>query len=326
MRQDQLSKSLIETFFPDFLHLAAPDAALRLRLRDASFMDKELFIDWPVGQRRELDLLARVPVEGGPMEGGEMYLLVHVEIESRARAGMDQRLWRYYMQLRLRHDLLVLPILVNLRGGRPGAGSETLEEGIEVAPTSAFRYRALGLSGCQAEEWLARPQPVAWAFAALMRPGRLSRAGLKMECLRRIERSQVSGWHKEVLVNWVQTQVQLSENDAAEFRRLLELKKNKGVRGMQLSWLGKAEAEGMKKGIEKGLQKGLAQGVKMADRQNRQNVMRMRRAVLQLLKRQFGPVPPPVRQRLQAIDSIEPLAQVVERVPLARSIEDLGLS
>ena len=315
MRQDQLSKSLIETFFPDFLHLAAPEAALRLRLRDASFLDKELFTDWPVGRRRELDLLARVPLEGGPLGGGNMHLLVHVEIESRVRAGMDQRLWRYYMQLRLRHDLLVLPILLNLRGGRPGVASETLEEGIDLAPTGSFRYLALGLSGCRAEDWLSRPQPVAWAFAALMRPGKLSRAELKMECLRRIERSQVSGWHKEVLVNWVQTYVQLSENDAAEFRRLLELKKNKGVRGMQLSWLGKAEAEGMKKG----LQKGRIQGEK-------QSAARMRRAVLQLLKGKFGPVPPPVRQRLRAMDSIEPLAQVVERVPLARSIDDLGLS
>lgn len=315
MRQDQLSKSLIETFFPDFLHLAAPDAALRLRLRDASFMDKELFTDWPVGQRRELDLLARVPVEGGPMQGGKLHLLVHIEIESRARAGMDQRLWRYYMQLRLRHDLLVLPILVNLRGGRPGVALEILKEGIDIAPTGAFRYRALGLSGCQAEDWLARPQPVAWAFAALMRPGKLSRAGLKMECLRRIEKSQVSGWRKEVLVNWVQTCVQLSENDAAEFRRLLELKKNKGVRGMQLSWLGKAEAQGIKKGIEKGRMEG-----------EKQSAVRMRRAVLQLLKRQFGSVPQPIRQRLRTMDSIEPLAQVIERVPLARSIEDLGLS
>ncbi|HJX28740.1 MAG TPA: hypothetical protein VJ885_12590 [Thermoanaerobaculia bacterium] len=136
-----------------------------------------------------------------------------------------------------------------------------------------------------------------------------------MECLRRIEKSQVSGWHKEVLVNWVRTYVQLSETDAAEFRRLLELRKNKGVRGMQLSWLGKAEAEGMKKGR--------VQGEKIA---TRQNVVRMRRAVLQLLRRQFGPVPRSVRQRLQAVDSIEPLAQVIERVPLARSIEDLGLS
>jgi hypothetical protein len=86
------------------------------------------------------------------------------------------------------------------------------------------------------------------------------------------------------------------------------------VRGTQLSWLGKAELEGMKKGLEKGRVQG-----------EKQSAARMRRAVLQLLKGKFGPVPQSVRQRLRAMDSIEPLAQVIERVPLARSIEDLGL-
>jgi hypothetical protein len=29
----------------------------------------------------------------------------------------------------------------------------------------------LSLSGCRAADWLARPEPVAWALAALMDPG-----------------------------------------------------------------------------------------------------------------------------------------------------------
>ena len=143
MSHDQLSKSLLETFFSEFLRLTAPDSARRLRPGEAVFVDKELFLDWPTGNRRELDLLAKVPKEEGNAD-----LLVHVEIESRARAGMDQRLWQYYMQIRLRHKLLVLPILLNLRGGRPGVGLEVLEEGIEDEATGIFRYRVLGLSGC----------------------------------------------------------------------------------------------------------------------------------------------------------------------------------
>jgi predicted CDP-diglyceride synthetase/phosphatidate cytidylyltransferase len=111
MRHDQLSKTLIATFFTDFLRLTLPESALRLRLDEAIFVDKELYTDWPSGRRRELDLLVRVPVEDE-----EMVLLVHVEIERTARAGMDQRLWRYYMQIRLRHDLLVLPILATIGG------------------------------------------------------------------------------------------------------------------------------------------------------------------------------------------------------------------
>jgi hypothetical protein len=33
---------------------------------------------------------------------------------------MAERLWEYYMQLRLRRSLPAVPILVNLRGGNPG--------------------------------------------------------------------------------------------------------------------------------------------------------------------------------------------------------------
>jgi hypothetical protein len=232
---------------------------------------------------------------------------------------MDQRLWRYYMQIRLRHELLVLPILVNLRGGRPGAGLGVLEEGVEEEATGIFRYRVLGLSGCQAADWLARPEPVAWAFAALMRSA-WSRAELKIECLRRVARSGESGFRKEVLVNWLKTCVKLTGEHAAQFQRLLELDENKEIREMELTWLGKAEARGMKKGLVKGREEGLARG---KEETTLQHVDRMRRAVLQLMKGQFGTVPRRVRRRLEVIDSIEPLAKMIEKIPQVRSAEDL---
>ena len=311
MSHDQLSKRLLETFFPDFLRLIAPDSARRLRSGEAVFMDKELFLDWPTGNRRELDLLAKVPKEEGNAD-----LLVHVEIESKASTGMDQRLWQYYMQIRLRHKLLVLPILLNLRGGRPGVGLEILEEGIEEEATGIFRYRVLGLSGCWAEEWLARPEPVAWAFAALMRSRIWSRAELKVECLRRISQSGETGFRKEVLVNWVQTCVKLTGEHAAEFRRLLERDDNEEVQEMELTWLGKAEAKGLRKGRQLGRKEGREEATF-------QYVLRLRRTVLHLMKSQFGTVPMRVRRRLEEIDSIEPLAELIERIPRARSAEEL---
>jgi hypothetical protein len=315
MSHDQLAKCLLETFFAEFLRLTVPDSAQRLRPSEATFMDKEFFLDWPDGNRREIDLLAKVPKEGGSAD-----LLVHVEIESKARAGMDQRLWRYYMQIRLRHELLVLPILVNLRGGRPGVRLEVLEEGQEDVATGVFRYRVLGLSGCHAEDWLARPEPVAWAFAALMRPGSRSRAELKVECLRRISESGETGFRKEVLVNWVHSCVKLTGEHAAQYRRILELDENKEIQEMELTWLGKAEAKGMKKGLAQGRAQGRQEGKEKA---TLQHVDRLRRAVLHLMKGQFGTVPVRVRRRLEAIDSIEPLAEMIERIPRVRSAEEL---
>lgn len=211
------------------------------------------------------------------------------------------------MQIRLRHELLVLSILVNLRGGQPGAELEILAEGVETAAPVVFPYRVLGLSGCRAEEWLARPEPIAWAFAALMR-SRCSRAELKIECLRRIARSGVTGFRKEVLVNWLTTCVRLTGKNAAEYRRLLALEENKEVEKMDTSYLGRAEARGVKKGE--------AQAEAKA-------VEKMRRAVLQGLEQRFGTVPGPVRRRLEATRSLERLAVLVERLMSAGTVDDL---
>jgi len=295
MSHDQLSKSLISTFFQDFLRLTIPDSEPLLHADATTFMDKELFIDWPQGQRRELDLLARVPMG----EGGTP-LLVHVEIESEASSTMSQRLWMYYMQIRLRHDLLVLPILVNLRGGRPGVGLEILEEGIEPLATGTFRYRVLGLSGCDAEDWLIRPEPVAWAFAALMRPGKWSPAELKLHCLRRVAAWGVTGFRKEVLINWIETYVQLSEEESARYQRLMEQEENKEVEEMEMTWLGKAEARGIEKTLEQ-----------------------MRQAVIQRVEQRFGVLPEGIEERVQAIDSVGPLADLLTRLSQVQSADEL---
>ena len=63
---DQLAKDLFQTFFSGFLRLAAPEAAARLRLDEAVFLDKQAFTDWPEGDRREMDLLAEVPTQEDP--------------------------------------------------------------------------------------------------------------------------------------------------------------------------------------------------------------------------------------------------------------------
>jgi hypothetical protein len=214
------------------------------------------------------------------------------------------------MQLRLRHELPVLPILVNLRGGRPGVYRGTLWEGFAWKKTAIFHYRGLGLSGCQAQEWLARPEPIAWAFAALMRPGSWSRAELKLECLRRIATSGVVGLRKQILLDWVETYVQLTEQDALELQRLLDLEGNEEIKTMELTWLGQAEARGIEKGAETA---------------TRQAVGRMRRVVLRQIEQRFGAVPTKMRRKIEAIDSLEPLADLAERVLVVDSVGALGL-
>jgi hypothetical protein len=308
---DQLAKDLFQTFFSDFLRLAAPEAAARLCLDEAVFLDKQAFTDWPEGERREMDLLAEAPTEedGAPV-------LIHVEIEAEARADMADRFWRYYMQIRLRHSLTIVPILVNLTGGRPGVHEELLVEGFEARETARFRYRVFSLSGCRAEEYLALPEPLAWALAALMRRGRRSRAEHKIECLRRIAAADLSGSRRWLLGNWVETYLQLNERGTEEYARLCELAVNQEVKAMEMTWAERMEEKYTQKGIEQGREQGLELG----------RLEGMRQVLLRLLGRRFGVVPDAVRRKVEAIEESAPLSDLTEKVLDARSIEDLGLS
>lgn len=141
-----------------------------------------------------------------------------------------------------------------------------------------------------------------------MRPGPWSRAELKVECLRRVRQWGDTGFRKEVLVNWIETYVQLSKEDAAAYQRLLSLEHNKEVRQMELTWLGKAEAQGIKKGIKQGKAEAVEQ---------------MRRMVLRRIEQRFGAVPEPVQARIETLQSVEPLAKMLEKLPLLQSADDL---
>ncbi len=304
---DQLAKELFQTFFAGLVRLTAPDVAAQLRLDEAEFLDKQTFTDWPEGARREVDLLASVPVAG---EAGRV--LIHVEVEAQARSRMRKRVWQYSMQIRLRFDLPVLSILINLRGGRAGVRRERLRERFGDEEAVRFQYRAFSLSGCQAAEYLALPEPLAWALAALMRPGTWSRAEQKIECLRRVAAADLPGRSRLLLGNWIETYIQLDDRDAAEYDRLRSLEVNEEVKSMEMTWAERMELQGVEKGMEQGLVAGKLQA--------------LRQVVVRLLGRRFGPVPETVQRKVEAIDSMESLGSLAERVLEVESIEEMGLS
>lgn len=308
---DQLAKELFQTFFAGLVRLAAPDVAVQLRLDEAEFLNQQMFTDWPEGDRREVDLLASVPT----VEESGGRVLIHVEVEAQARSRMRKRVWQYSMQIRLRFDLPVLSILINLRGGRAGVRRERLRERFGDEEAVRFQYRAFSLSGCQAAEYLALPEPLAWALAALMRPGTWSRAEQKIECLRRVAAADLPARSRLLLGNWIETYIQLDERDAAEYDRLRSLASNEEVKTMELTWAERMELQGVEKGMEKGLEQGLTAGIQA-----------LRQVVVRLLGRRFGPVPETVQRKVEAIDSMESLGSLAEKVLEVESIEEMGLS
>jgi hypothetical protein len=191
---------------------------------------------------------------------GAELVLIHIEIEGKARAVMAQRMSRYFMQLVLRHELPVLPVVVYLTGGDPDVQWAEHTEYFLAEEIARFRFLGFGLSGAEAEAYLAKPSPLAAALAALMRPKTLSRPALKVACLNKIGRAKLDAAREFLLVNCVETYLALEEAEAKEYTQLLEGEPAKEAKHMQETWAEKMKAEGRAEGEARGEAKGKAAG------------------------------------------------------------------
>ncbi|HEV7668083.1 MAG TPA: hypothetical protein VGS22_06135, partial [Thermoanaerobaculia bacterium] len=271
-RHDQLFKDLFRALFRDLLQLTDPELAAGLAAEGAIYLDKEVFLDVPEGRRREADLVAEVSDRS---EGKKF--LIHVEIERRFQSDFGRRLWRYSAQLHLRHPLPVFSLVVFLRGGPAGPAWTSHTERFRGRPVHRFSYLEFGLSKLPAETLVSRPEPLAWALAALARPGPAGRARLKLDLLRKISRAPVGEVRRFLLANCVETYLQLSGRDLQEYLSLRRALDSPEVEAMEMTWADRLSAkyreqykehyrefyreqyreEGLESGLQKGLQTGL---------------------------------------------------------------------
>src|SRR5262245_6827353 len=105
MDHDQRFKTLIQEFFGEFLELFFVEWARRLDCSAVEWLDKEVFSDPPEGQRRVLDLVAKLPTRQAvpPLRSGEpehWLALIHIEIESPDKVTpVRLRMFRPYVHL-----------------------------------------------------------------------------------------------------------------------------------------------------------------------------------------------------------------------------------
>jgi hypothetical protein len=314
---DQLFKDLIRSFPGDFLSLTAPDLLSQLDPGSLDFRPAEIFIDLPQGAQRHLDLVARAPTRSGEPEA----VLLNVEIELRYRSTIPPRLWGYNRQLHLRYGLPVHTFVLYLRGGPPGVRANVYTESSLGWEVCRFRYRSLGLSGAPAEEYLARPEPLAWALAALMRWPAGDRYAQRRACLDRLAQVRNLGGAKSFLLfNCVATYLELDGRAQEVYKALLAEHGYEEDQAMVMTWAEKFEAEAIKRGIEKGREEGRQEGRREGWQEG------MRELLLRQLRCRFELLPADVRQRIDAIESTAELERLAERVLSAKSLAELGLA
>ncbi|MEM9597854.1 MAG: DUF4351 domain-containing protein, partial [Acidobacteriota bacterium] len=250
-----------------------------------------------------------------------------VEVEGRYQRAMARRMWRYYLHLKLRYpDVPVLPVVLYLRGGPRGLELVEVRERVWNGPeTSVFRFVAFGVSRCEAAEYLSRPEPMSWALASLMRAPGGDRVALKLGCLRPIAGADLDEARRFLLLNAVETYVELSEEESSRFAASLA-DETEEVRTMETTWADKLIAKGIQQGLAQGVEQGLAQGVEQGLAQGVATGRRegMVDTTVRLLEKRFGRLPGASRRRIDGLDE-RGLEALADRLLEAASLRDLGL-
>jgi len=180
MPHDQLFKELLTAFFKEFMELFYPDIAIRLDFSRVTFLDKETFTDIPAGDVRTADLIAKVYT----IEGQPEIILTHIEVEARRRSEILARMHEYYMMLRLRYRLPILPIVIYLSPGAGGLVEEQVEDKVFERQVNLFTFQAVGLPDLSADDYIESNNLVGAALSARMKTSRLGRVAQQFQTLK----------------------------------------------------------------------------------------------------------------------------------------------
>ena len=253
---DQLFKQLLQAFFADFLRLFDPDTAARLDLDTITFVNPEVFTDFPQGERRTADIVVQVQT----LDGDTELILIHVEVQRKHEPDFPWRMWQYYSLLRL----------------------------------TAGDYVDRG--------------PLAAGLASLMRPakrGSAARVALYIACLRGVQRAVDAGELDEArrfaLFNLIFTYLRLSAREREAARVQLRQEGDTAMEAVELTWADRIILQSREEGL------------KVA-----------RRAVLGLLSKQFGTLPPSISAGLDRINDPQQLEALLNVALSARTLEEVA--
>lgn len=277
MNHDQLFKLLITAYFWEFVELFVPDMLPYLDRHSLAFEDKEAFAELLGGEKFEADIVARVR-----FRKRNAFFLVHVEVQSSARAGFARRMFRYFSVLHGRYGLPVYPIAV-LSYDRPKRTEpDRYTVAFEDLPVLDFRYRTIQLNRLDWRSFLKRPNPVAAALMSKMDIAKKDRPRVKLECLRMIANVEPTPAGRQLLSAIVDSYLPLNATETREFEARLTtegLAEKEEIMEIVTSWM----RQGIRQGRQEGRQEGAAE------------------IALRLLRRRLGNVPAAQEARIRAL-------------------------
>ncbi|MEM1176900.1 MAG: hypothetical protein AAGM22_01030 [Acidobacteriota bacterium] len=333
-KHDALWKELIRAFFPEFIELVLPQVAAVLDCTKPRFLEQESFVDYPDGSFVRMDVVAEVPFR----DQLQQLVIILTEIEREFGAAMDRRVFRYFAHLKIKLDKPVIPIVLFLRGGPAGVEKRDYREAIGDFVVHKFTYCAVGLSRAKLEDFI-KKSSLGPALASCTRGDGLPPFEQKFRCVEAILDAGVDDARQILLLNTVETYLELDETEELKYQRRVEASpKREEVREMETTWADRLRHEGLEAGRREGVAAGRREGVAAGRREGvavgrregvalgrREGVAVAHRLLMELAVSRFGDLTPSVKARFEALGDLAEIAAWSERILKADSLAELGL-
>jgi len=303
---DQRFKTLLEEFLPEFMALFFPDWVERFDFPHTEWLKQEAFLDPPEGEKRVLDLVAKVPTTVSTSNAPEdCLLLIHLEVDSAtSTTSLHNRLLQYYAFLRRKHALPVLPIGLYLNVGLNGLGTGVYEETLWGRTLLRFEYASIGLPALDAREFLRGSNLLGIVLSPLMQLPTANRPQILIEGIERIADSDENEYRKHLLAECFENYFPLQPGERDDYNRLVAERHTEGRRLM--NGLELRELRGERRGEQRGA------------------LISRREIVVKLLTKKFGPLPDAVLVKIESA-SVERLDEILLAVLDAKSLAELDL-
>ena len=249
--------------------------------------------------------------------GAEIWLLIHIEVQGRADARFQARMFQYYYRIYDRYgemEILSLAVVTNERPDADLGVYRRERDGYGLR----FRFRVRGLRDWREEELVTLAATNPFAVVALAQlaahrrssnPGRKARKREIIELLYRYRYEREDVLNLLRFIDWLIRLPRALELELRDELRALEEETNMAY---VMSIERFAREEGWEEGREEGREEGLEEGEKRGEA----------KALLRLVQAKFGPPGPAVEARIRAAESAQ-LERWLERILTANSPDEL---
>lgn len=231
---DQLTKRLIELFFKDFLDFFCPDLAKIVDFNSVDFPNKELYSGMIEGEKTVADVLAKVKL----INGQEEYILIHTEIQSSRDIDIPRRMFRYFCNIWMKHEKPVYAFALFIDESRWRDPISNVFNMDFMGTELAYKFHLQKTKNYDYEEYLDYQNPIVTAFLIRMNYGKKSRALVKAESMKRINKYyNLTELQTETLLHFIDRLLFLDEEEKREFKDIIKQEEYEEVSKMMLTTL-----------------------------------------------------------------------------------------